>query len=139
MSLIEINRHPEDRELRKFGIIAIVVLTAASCVLYFLLNTPIALAGALFAAGLVIFVISLISANITRIIYLGLTFAALPIGLVVSFAVLALFYFLLLTPVALVFRLIGRDVLSRRFEPEAESYWVKRRLHDDLKRYFHQF
>ena len=62
----------------------------------------------------------------------------MPIGFVVSFVLLAVFYFLLLTPVALVFRLIGRDALRRRFDAAAPSYWVPHKTNQDLQRYFHQ-
>ncbi len=62
----------------------------------------------------------------------------MPIGFVVSFILLAAFYFLLLTPVALVFRLIGRDALGRRFDAVAPSYWVPHKPSEDMRRYFHQ-
>ena len=62
-----------------------------------------------------------------------------PIGIVVSHVVLALIYFGLFMPIALVFRVIGRDPLHRRFEPEAQSYWVERGGAPAAKRYFQQF
>ena len=40
--------------------------------------------------------------------------------------VLALMFGLMFVPIALWFRLRGRDVLSRRFDPDADSYWIKR-------------
>jgi hypothetical protein len=30
------------------------------------------------------------------------------------------------TPVGLVMRMFGRDAMVRRFEPELETYWLKR-------------
>jgi hypothetical protein len=65
--------------------------------------------------------------------------ATLPIGLVVSFVMLGLFYFLLITPLGLVFRLLGRDPLHRRFDPKAETYWVEHQPADRPERYFQQF
>jgi hypothetical protein len=32
----------------------------------------------------------------------------------------------LFTPIAMVFRLVGRDTMKRKFEPESESYWIER-------------
>jgi hypothetical protein len=139
MSLVEINWRPEQRELRKFGIIAFAMLTVISSLLHFAAGLSICWSAGLFSLGLIIFLISLISARATRIIYLGLTLAALPIGIVISFVLLAAFYFLVLTPMGLLFRLLGRDALSRRFEPDTESYWVKRRPAESPDRYFHQF
>ncbi len=41
--------------------------------------------------------------------------------------VMAVIFYLAVTPTALVLRLFGKDPLRRRFEPEAESYWIERR------------
>lgn len=45
---------------------------------------------------------------------------------VVSPVVLGVLYYGLFTPTGLVMRLFGRDVLHRRFDPAARSYWVER-------------
>ncbi|MEZ5649552.1 MAG: SxtJ family membrane protein [Burkholderiaceae bacterium] len=48
------------------------------------------------------------------------------LGLVVSPIVLGVIFFVIVTPIAVVTRLAGRDVLSRRRDPTADSYWVAR-------------
>lgn len=45
---------------------------------------------------------------------------------VVSPIMLGLIYFALMTPVALFFKLKGRDELRRKFEPAAKTYWIAR-------------
>ena len=45
---------------------------------------------------------------------------------VVSPVVLGLIFFGLFTPVAMLMRAFGRDVLNRRYEAELPSYWVRR-------------
>jgi hypothetical protein len=45
---------------------------------------------------------------------------------VVSPIVMGVIFFGLLTPVAAIMRLRGRDVLQRRFDPARESYWIRR-------------
>jgi hypothetical protein len=139
MSLIEINWNPDKKELRKFGLIALVVLGVAGIVLRFLFGVTSVAALLVALAGLCIFIISLASARAARLVYLGLTFAGLPIGFVVSIVLMAVFYFLILTPVGLVFKIIGRDVLERKFEPDSSTYWSPRRQNSDRERYFHQF
>lgn len=139
MSLIEINWNPDKKELRKFGLIALVVLGVAGIVLRFLFGVSGIAALLVPAAGLCIFIVSLVSARAARIVYLGLTFAGLPIGFVVSILLMAAFYFLILTPVGLVFKIMGRDVLDRKFEPDSPTYWSPRRQSSDPARYFHQF
>ena len=39
---------------------------------------------------------------------------------------LGLFFYLVMTPVALVLRLAGKDLLQQRLDRSAKSYWVKR-------------
>jgi uncharacterized membrane protein YccC len=138
VSLVEINWNPEKRELRQFGLIAVVVFAAAGIILRF--GFGVAGIWALMPAGvgLCICLITLVSAKAARIIYLGLTFAALPIGLVMSFLLMATFYFLILTPVGLVFRLSGRDVLDRKFKADTPTYWLPRQKTCDPEQYFHQ-
>ncbi len=63
---------------------------------------------------------------LTRVIFVVLMVIALPIGFVLSHVLMAAIYYLVMTPIALVFRLIGRDVLGRRPDPEATSYWHDR-------------
>jgi hypothetical protein len=138
MSLVEINWNPEKRELRKFGVIAVVVLGIAGIILRFVFGAAFIPALSVAIAGLCIFLITLISARAGRLVYLALTIAALPIGLVISVILMGTFYFLILTPVGLVFKLIGRDSLQRKFEPDAKTYWTSRKHTGDIERYFHQ-
>lgn len=51
----------------------------------------------------------------------------LLIGRVVNPIVLSLMFFLIFTPIALVLRLLGKDLLRWRTEPGAASYWISRR------------
>jgi hypothetical protein len=41
--------------------------------------------------------------------------------------IMGLLFYLTLTPFGLVMRLFGRDPLRRRFESDAETYWIPRR------------
>jgi hypothetical protein len=138
MSLVEINWNPEKKELRKFGLIAVVVLGTAGIILRFGFGVAVIWALMLAGAGLCICLISLVSTKAARIIYLGMTLAALPIGFVVSILLMGIFYFLVLTPVGLIFKLLGRDLLNRRFLPDAATYWSPRQNTNDKERYFHQ-
>lgn len=40
--------------------------------------------------------------------------------------IMGLLFFLTITPIALIMRLFGKDPLRLRFDPKAESYWIKR-------------
>jgi hypothetical protein len=139
MSLIEVNWRPNNKQLRSFGKIALIALAVISLVLYLVKGLAIQWALAIVAVGVAIFISSLISLRLTKAIYLGLVVATLPIGLVVSFVLLAAFYSLLLTPLGLVFHLIGRDPLRRKFDSGAESYWLTHDPPREHERYFRQF
>ena len=139
MSLIEINWSPNRKELRKFGIIFLIASTLIALLLYLLKGLGIQWMAVIFAVGFVVFLSSVLSLKVTRGIYLVLILLTLPIGLVISFTLMAIFYFLLLTPIGLIFRLIGRDALGRKFDSTVDSYWVPRQPPDSLDRYFHQF
>jgi hypothetical protein len=139
MSLVEINWNPEKKELRQFGLIAIAVLGAAGIIFRFVLGVTSIWAWAPAVGGLCICLITFFSVKAGRIIYLGLTIAALPIGYIVSILLMGIFYFLVLTPIGIIFKLSGRDILNRKFLPGASTYWSLRPNTDDKKRYFHQF
>ena len=139
MSLVEINWRPNRRELRSFAIVALIASAIISLLLYVLKGLAVQWVAIIFAAGFIIFISSLVSIKITRIIYLSLILVTFPIGYVVSFILLAAFYFLLLTPLGLFFRLIGRDSLCRKFDLNAKSYWLSRQSPKNLDSYFHQF
>ena len=139
MSLVEIEWHPTGRQLRVFGVSGLLASIVAAVVLLLVWGVVLFWALLVLATGAAIFLCSFVSPRAARILYIGLTLVAMPIGMVVSLVLLAGFYFLLLTPLAIIFRLMGRDPLHRRFDPTAESYWVPHRPSETMERYFHQF
>ena len=52
-------------------------------------------------------------------------------------AALVVFYGVF-TPVALLFKVIGRDALARRPQPGKETYWLPKASARDIHSYFHQ-
>jgi len=139
MALVELNWHPSRKELRCFATAFLIAAAAVSLGLYAFKGIDVRWAAIISAIGIIVFLGSFVSLKVTRIVYLGLALATLPIGLAVSVLLLAIFYFGLISPLALVFRLMGRDVLGRKFNPEVPSYWTSHRAPQDPDRYFHQF
>jgi hypothetical protein len=69
-----------------------------------------------------------------------MSYLAWPIGFVVSHVVLALVYYLVLTPIGLAMRVFGYDPMRREFDRSAESYWIARDTAEiKAERYFRQF
>ena len=54
-------------------------------------------------------------------------------GAVVNPLMLGLIFFGVFTPTGIVMRLMGRDALTRQWEPERRSYWVKRNPPDSTR------
>ena len=145
--MIEINLRPDSRTLRQFGWIALGGFGAAaalawteSLVFSFGLGAwRAALAGALAALGGLAALASLVYPPANRPLYVALTLLSYPIGFVLSYVILGALFYLLITPVGLVMRVLGRDPLERRFEPAAKTYWVDARAQRAQESYFRQF
>ncbi len=137
--LVTINWNPTQKKLRSFGKVSLVMLAVIAGLFWKLKGLPPPYALCICAAGALIFLLSLISAKLVKPVYITLQVATYPIGLVVSFFIMAVFYYLILTPVGLFFRLIGRDLLNRKFDRRASTYWIRHNPPDSVRRYFNQF
>ncbi len=74
-----------------------------------------------------------------RTIYVGTAVVAFPIGWVVSHVVLFVVFWCVVTPLAVLLRILRNDPMQRRLDEAAPSYWSSRRSDPDPRRYFHQF
>lgn len=139
MALIEIKRDPSPREVRQFSFFwlpAICFVLAGVAAYHF--ASPRA-AAIWVAGGVMSALLGAIQPRWMRAVFLGWMWAAFPVGWLVSHVLIAAIYFLLITPIAVVMRVAGRDPLSRRFDRDAASYWIPRRQDHDPARYFRQF
>jgi hypothetical protein len=88
--------------------------------------------------GSVIGVPGLIRPGFIRPFYLGAIGATRPVRYVMSTVVLVAIYYGVLTPIAALFRLGGRDVLGLRMR-EAESYWIDLPRRGEPREYLRQY
>ena len=49
------------------------------------------------------------------------------LGIIIAPIVMALVYFVILTPVSLIVRIFGKDLLSLKLLKEKETYWIERK------------
>jgi hypothetical protein len=63
---------------------------------------------------------------------------ATPIGLIVSRVLLVVLFCVVFVPVAIVFRMMGRDALSRHPRRGLTTYWTPKAQPKDLKSYLRQ-
>ena len=144
MSLIEINWKPGSRMLRQFAVIWLIGFTLVGCIVGWKLG--VFHGSAKWTAPLVIWILAavvglfgILAPETVRPIYVGWMAIGWPIGYVVSHILFGVVYFVLFTSVAVFFRLVGRDALQRRFDKEAQTYWIKRAAMPSPKDYFNQF
>jgi hypothetical protein len=100
-------------------------------------NTTVAV---LFAAlALTVGPIGLIRPEWLRPVYVAWMVLAFPIGWTVSQVIVGVMFYAVFTPIALVFRLIGRDPLSLRRDPNLQTFWTPKPAPSSVRRYFQQF
>ncbi len=49
------------------------------------------------------------------------------LGLIIAPIVMAIVYFIVLTPISLIVRVFGKDILNMKLDKKLESYWINRK------------
>ena len=107
MGLLEINRHPSARELRRFGVLLAVFVALAGGLAHWRLEAPAA-ARTVWMVGAGLAGVYAAAPPLRRWIWLGWLYAAFPIGWTLSHLALAAAYYLVLAPIGLLLRLFPR-------------------------------
>jgi len=136
--MIDINLHPAERILRQFAAAWVVVFSALAANQWLMRGNP-RIAAALLVAGVLVGSIGLVRPHAVRWLFVASTVAAFPIGWVVSQVMLIVLFVGVITPVALLFRLQGRDRLSRKPASGRSSYWKPKVTTEDIARYLRQY
>jgi hypothetical protein len=118
--MININWNPTPKDLRQFGIAMIVGFAIIGLLFLFVLDRPEA-APYCFGFGAVAGFLGLSGTRAALVVYLPWMAIAFVMGNIVSRILLTLFYYLVITPVGML-RRIMRDPLQLR-QPRGPSYW----------------
>lgn len=129
---------PRDRELRQFAALWIVFFGGLAAWRWFA-RSDATLAGSLAGVAFAVGPLGIWRPRWIRPIYVGWLVLAFPIGWMVSHVILAAVFYLVFTPLALAFRVIGRDALQLHRPAEKESYWSSKPQADHPRRYYQQF
>lgn len=135
---LHVNAAPSPRELRTFGLLLPVFAAAAGSLLAHRTGS-VAAGGVVWAGGAALAVAYLALPGLRRPVFVGASYAAAPIGWVVSHLLLLVIFWGVITPIGVLVRLFGDDPLERRMDKTADTYWARR---DDVaapRRYFQQF
>jgi hypothetical protein len=133
----DIPRNPPESTLRQFAALCLVIFGALAWQSWSRGQVGVASVFAALAVGLG--VPGLVQPRLLRRVFVGWMMLVFPIGFAVSQLVLGLIFYGLFTPLALLFRLIGRDALGLKRAPETATYWRTKPMPADVKRYFHPF
>jgi hypothetical protein len=138
MSFLDVLKEPTRLELRIFGLLFALFCGLVGGLLWWQADARTA-ARVVWGFGLACMLVYYAVPALRRVAFRAWIRVTFPIGWTVSHAVLALVYYGIFTPIGLLMRLSGRDVLQRRLERGAGTYWVAHRTADAPARYFKQF
>ena len=131
----DIDLNPSSRVLRQFAAAWLLVLGAIGVNQWLLRGHP-RIGIVLLAIAVVVGTIGLLRPQSIQTLFVACTVATFPIGwLVLQVMLLTLFAFVI-TPVALLFKISGRDGLWRKRTPERPTYWAPVQ---DVRRYLRQY
>jgi hypothetical protein len=125
------------RDLRKFGITMGIAIAALGAVLLWRGRWEPAY---FFWVGGAFLLLALIAPVALRPVQRAWMALAIVLGWVMTRVILVVLFYVGITPIALIARLVGKRFLDLGFEPARASYWVKRPAPDRGKeRYRSQF
>ena len=121
------------RELRQFGwLVGGIFLLIGGVAWYFdkgWFEIPLWIGGPLVVLGTILPIV-------LKPFYFAWMGLAVVMGFVMTRVLLTIFFFLVLMPVGLFFKLIRRDALHRKLDKDAATYWIdKEYLIDDRTRF----
>ena len=132
----DVQFNPTVRTLRQFaGLFLVVFGVLAAMELYAGVRPRLAIAYG--AAALVVGGIGLVRPRAVRLLFVGWSIVAFPIGWMISTVMLGILFYGLFTPIGIVFRLVGRDALAIR-RPDAPTYWKPKVGAKHSREYFRQ-
>lgn len=110
------------RELRKFGLMVGGVFVAIG--LLFLLRHKSTYPFFLWP-GVALNIFASVAPRALKYLYIAWMSLALTLGFIMSYVILTLFFFLVVTPIALLARLFRKDFLAQRLDKQATTYWIR--------------
>ncbi|MDP6467537.1 MAG: SxtJ family membrane protein [Pirellulaceae bacterium] len=138
MALVDINWNPPPKELRVFAVLQLIFFA----IIAGLLHQRMAATGwatTIVVGAAIVAVTGLFKPMWLRTMYVVWMAAVFPIGFVVSHILMAIVFFLVVMPIGLIMRLVGRDPMHRKLDHDAETYWHPRTPPQGTRGYFRQF
>lgn len=139
MNYKDLQKHPTDRVLRQFAAASSVILAVAAAknwhnetnphlsLLCLLIIVPVAILGYLRPKSF-------------SLIFNTLLWITFPLGWVATQIVVAIMFYIILTPLAILFRLKGRDILQiKQPGSDTATFWKRQNEAKSSESYFRQY
>lgn len=123
MAFVKIKWKPTPRDLRIFGLVLPGSLALVGSLFFFVLGKQ-GFACVLWGFGALTFVTAITGTRLgwpCYYLWMGFVYT---ISQVMGYSILTLIYYLVVTPIGLLGRLLGRDRLLRRRQNDVTSYWL---------------
>lgn len=111
------------KELRKFGLTVGTVLLLIAGVLYYYEKSSSIYFG---AAGTFLFLTGLFFPRTLKPFNKVWMSLAIVLGFIMTRVILAILFYLILTPVSVIAKIFGKKFVELNFDKSAETYWEKR-------------
>lgn len=109
--------------LKKFGVtMGIALLVISLFILFRHRHSPVFTSG----ISLIFFVLAFSAPGLLRPVYIFWMRLAFVLGWINTRLILFIIFYLVFTPIGLVMRLFGADLLDKKIEKTKDSYWKKR-------------
>jgi Saxitoxin biosynthesis operon protein SxtJ len=138
MPLISIKFDPSRRELRQFAAIWFPVFAFIVGWFAWKATANLTVVAAICSLAVLLSVLGYFAPGLMRYVFVGFNLAAYPIGWLIGHVLLGVIYYLVVTPIGLALRVMGRDPIQRSLDRSCTTYWRPHSPDDDTARYFRQ-
>ena len=144
MAAVELNFDPSSKQLRQFGFIGMCALPLLG---WLIAGKPLPATweaadtqtvGIFAGIGLVLGVLAIVQPNLLKWVFVAASVITFPIGFVLGEIVMFTIYLIAFAPMALLFRVIGRDALQRNIQRNTDSYWQDKEQPRGAASYYRQ-
>ena len=144
MAAVELNYNPTSKQLRQFGYIGMCALPVLG---WLLAGKPMPstweasdtqFVGFFAAIGAASGALAAAKPTWLKWIFVAASVITFPIGFVLGEVIMFSIYLIAFAPMAILFRIIGRDALQRDIQRNADSYWQEKQQPSQSASYYRQ-
>ena len=117
-------------EIKKFGVTVGCAFIFIGIVLYYFLYSSWLI---FIVVGSLLFVLGVTFPIVLKPVYKGWMVLALILGAISTRVILSIIFYLVITPIGIIARVVGKKFLELKFDRQKKSYWNYRERHQITK------